>query len=85
MLNLTGNVGIFGALWDVVMTMIAAIGSAWEWLSKPLELNIGWLKIPLILPDGLVIKMSWSPIALLGGSILLLLGLWLVKALVPVV
>lgn len=74
---------IFKSLWDLLTGVGSVISDVWEWLFEPLILNIEWLKIPVLLPDGIIINMGIVPIELFGVSIFVLLALWLVKALVP--
>lgn len=57
-----GNV--FQSLWNLVIALIEAIGSVWDWLTDPLI-------------EG------FSPIELLGVGILVLIGAWVVKHLIP--
>lgn len=77
------NNGILATLWRVVMSLIENISKAWDFLSEPLKINIGWLKIPLIFPNGITFDTGIVPIHLIGGSILVLLAWRLVKALIP--
>lgn len=73
---------IFNTLWNIAETIIRNINRVWEWLNTDISINIP-VKIPVILPDGIAISLGYSPIELLGAGILVLLGLWILKSLIP--
>lgn len=73
---------IFENLWDIAISIIKNIGKVWEWLNNDISVNIP-IKIPVILPDGISLSFGYSPLELIGTGILVLLGLWLVKSLIP--
>lgn len=73
---------IFENLWNIAVTLIKNINKVWEWLNTEISINIP-IKIPVVLPDGIEVSLGYSPLELLGVGILVLLGLWLIKSLVP--
>ena len=73
---------IFNTLWNIAETIIKNINRVWEWLNTDISINIP-IKIPVILPDGIAVSLGYSPIELLGAGILVLLGLWILKSLIP--
>lgn len=73
---------IFLNLWEITEIIIKNINKVWEWLNSDLSINIP-IKIPVILPDGIAISLGYSPIELIGVGILFLLGLWVIKSLIP--
>lgn len=74
---------ILGNLWDIAETLIKNINKVWEWLNNDISVNIP-IEIPVIFPNGIVISLGYSPIELIGASIIVLLGLWIIKSLIPV-
>lgn len=75
---------IFINLWEIAETLIKNIGRVWQWLNNELKINIP-IKIPVILPDGIAVSLGFSPLELIGAGILVLLGLWVLKSLIPLV
>lgn len=73
---------IFVNLWEIAETLIRNINKVWQWLNNDISINIP-LKIPVILPDGIAVSLGYSPIELLGAGIVILLGLWVLKSLIP--
>jgi len=73
---------IFLRLWEMAEVIIKNINKVWEWLNNDLSINIP-IKIPVILPDGIAVSLGYSPIELLGAGILVLLGLWVIKSIIP--
>ena len=63
-------------LWNIAVSLIENVSSIWEWLNKPFKLAID-LKIFEINLG------SFVPIHLLGGGILVLIGFWFIKSLLP--
>lgn len=87
MINLTNIIegkDFFTILWNLAIRMLEAIGEAWNWLAEDIKLEITWLKLPLILPNGVSINLGFSALELLGASLITLLIIWVVKALVPI-
>lgn len=74
---------ILKSLWDLINGFGSVINGIWDWLFDPLVIKISWLKIPIILPEGVNIDTGIVPIAFFGVGIFAILVLWLVKALVP--
>lgn len=70
---------VLGELWNVAITMLGYISKVFDWLFEPLKINIP-LRIPLILPDGLLWDLGFPPIALLGVALISLIIYWLVWA-----
>ncbi len=73
---------ILGNLWNIAETLIKNINRVWEWLNNDISINIP-IEIPVILPDGIVVSFGYSPLELIGAGILVLLGLWVLKSLIP--
>ena len=73
---------IFENLWNIAVTLIKNINRVWEWLNNDISVNIP-IKIPVILPNGIALSFGYSPLELIGAGILVLLGLWVVKNLIP--
>lgn len=67
---------ILGNLWDITITLIENISKVWQWLNEPF--NIGFEIFGFNISLG-----SFVPIHLIGGGILVLLGFWVIKALLP--
>lgn len=76
--------GIFQIIYGVAEDMGEQFGKVWDFLSEDLKVSIPWLRIPILLPDGVHINTGITPISLLGGAILTLLLFWLIK-LIPFV
>ncbi len=73
---------IFLRLWEMAETIIKNINKVWEWLNNDISINIP-IEIPVILPDGIAVSFGYSPLELIGAGILVLLGLWVLKSLIP--
>lgn len=73
---------ILNSLWSLAEKILLNISRVWEWLNTTLRINLG-LKIPIIFPDGINFDFGYTPLELLGVGILVLIGLWLVKSLIP--
>lgn len=73
---------IFNNLWEIAVSIIKNINKVWDWLNRDISVNIP-IKIPVILPDGIALSFGYSPLELIGAGILVLLGLWLLKSLIP--
>lgn len=71
------------SLWDIVITLIEQAQRLWNFMQEPIKINIQWLRIPLIMPNGVNFNTGLIPIELLGGGIIALLIFWVVKSLVP--
>lgn len=63
-------------LWEIAEAIIKNINKVWEWLNEPF--NIGFELFGFNISLG-----SFVPLHLIGGGILVLLGFWIVKALLP--
>lgn len=68
---------LFQVLWDLLLNFIQAVSSVWEWLNKPIKIGvdlgiIGYIGIP-----------PFTPISAFGVGILVIIGLWAVKSLLP--
>lgn len=74
---------ILQTLWDLVITLIEKMQGLWTYISSPFKLDLSFLKIPFLLPNGLVYTFSFSILDLLGVSITVLISLWVIKSLVP--
>lgn len=67
---------ILSNLWDIAITLIENVSLIWDWLNKPF--NIGFELFGFTISLG-----SFVPIQLIGGGILVLIGFWFVKSLLP--
>lgn len=67
---------ILGNLWDIAITLIENISKVWQWLNEPFEIGFELFGFKISLG-------SFVPVHLIGGGILVLLGFWIVKALLP--
>lgn len=70
-------------LWDLIEALVKNMSMLWDWLSQDIKINISWLKIPVILPDGIDISLGFSFLSVFGAGITILILLWVVKSLVP--
>lgn len=70
-------------LWNLIISLIEQMGRVWGWLSNDIVINISWLKIPLLFPDGININLGFNLLSFFGVGIIVILLLWVVKALVP--
>lgn len=74
---------VFQSIWDLAENLIKAIGSVWSWLTTPIKIDIPFLiDIPLI-GGWFNMTLDYSPIGLLGVGVLVLIGLWVVKHIIP--
>ena len=67
---------ILSNLWDIAITLIENVNKVWEWLNKPFELKIDLDIFQVNLG-------SFVPIHLLGAGIIVLIGFWFIKSLIP--
>lgn len=67
---------ILGNLWDIAITLIENINRVWEWLNEPF--TIGFELFGFTISLG-----SFVPLHLIGGGIIVLLGFWVIKSLLP--
>lgn len=67
---------IIGNLWDIAETLIKNINRVWEWLNEPFYIGFELFGFTISLG-------SFVPIQLIGTGILVLLGFWFIKALLP--
>ena len=67
---------ILSNLWDIAITLIENVNKVWEWLNKPFELKIDLVIFQVNLG-------SFVPIHLLGAGIIVLIGFWFIKSLIP--
>lgn len=67
---------ILDNLWEIAITLIKNINRVWEWLNEPF--HIGFELFGFTISLG-----SFVPIHLIGGGILVLLGFWVIKSLLP--
>ena len=73
----------FQQLWDLALSLLAVIGKVWNWLSSPLKIDIPLLSnIPMI-GNWFNVSLNYTPLQLLGVGLLFLIGLWVVKKLIP--
>lgn len=70
-------------LWDIIVSLLGVIENVWSWLSQNIKIEIAWLKIPFLLPDGISIDLGWSLLDFFGVGIIAILILWIIKALIP--
>ena len=74
---------VFNTIYKLGIGLIETIGSVWNWLSRPIKIDIPLLgNIPLI-GGWFNITLDYSPIEFLGVGILLLIALWVIKHLIP--
>jgi len=64
-------------LWDLLIALIKAVGGIWDWLNEPLKIGLdlgvlGYIGVP-----------PFTPISAFGVGILVIIGLWAVKSLLP--
>lgn len=74
---------IINELWNLIISLIEQMSKVWSWLSNDIKINISWLKIPLLLPNGININLGFSLLSFFGVGIIIILLLWVIKALVP--
>lgn len=69
---------IIKSLWDFVMTLMQGMSAVWSWLNTAQYIG---LKIDLL---GIDWGISFIPMYLTGGVLIVLLGLALIKTFIPV-
>lgn len=74
---------IINELWNLIISLIEQMGKVWSWLSNDIVIKISWLRIPLLFPDGIDINLGFNLLSFFGVGIIVILILWVVKALVP--
>lgn len=74
---------ILAELWDLVELLIGQMSRVWGWVSNDIVINVPWLKIPLLFPEGIDINLGFNLLSFFGVGIIVILVLWVVKALVP--
>lgn len=74
---------VFNSIYKMGIGLIEAIGSVWNWLSKPIKIDIPLLADLPLIGGWFNITLDYSPIELMGVGIALLLVLWVVKSLIP--
>lgn len=74
---------ILNELWNLIVALMGQMERVWGWLSEDIKIEISWLKLPVLLPDGLIINLGFSLLSVFGVGIIAILLLWVVKALVP--
>ncbi len=67
---------ILGNLWDIAITLIENINKVWDWLNEPFYIGFELFGFTISLG-------SFVPIHLIGAGILVLLGFWVIKSLLP--
>ena len=78
---LDGN--FFESIWDMAEDFIKVMGTVWNWLVSPLEINVPLLSDMPLVGSWFEWSLNYSPLQLLGVGISLLLVLWVVKNLIP--
>ena len=73
----------FQQLWDLAKSLLQVIGNVWDWLTTPLKINIPLLSNIPIIGNWFNISLNYTPLQLLGAGLLVLVGLWVVKKLIP--
>ena len=63
-------------LWEIAETLIKNISSVWEWLNEPFYIGFELFGYTISLG-------SFVPIHLIGTGIVVLLGFWVIKSLLP--
>lgn len=74
---------VINELWSLIIKLIGQMERVWGWLSNDIKIETGWLKIPLILPNGLNLNLPFSLLDMFGIGIIAIIVLWVIKALVP--
>jgi len=67
---------ILGNLWDIAITLIENINNVWDWLNEPFYIGFELFGFTISLG-------SFVPIHLIGTGIIVLLGFWVIKSLLP--
>ncbi len=73
----------FQQLWDLAESLLDVIGKVWNWLSSPLKIDIPLLSNIPIIGNWFNVSLNYTPLQLLGTGLLMLVGLWVVKKLIP--
>lgn len=73
----------FQQLWDLAKSLLQVIGKVWNWLTTPLKIDIPLLSNIPIIGNWFNISLNYTPLQLLGAGLLMLVGLWVVKKLIP--
>ncbi len=73
----------FHQLWGLAMSLLGVIGKVWNWLSSPLKIDIPLLSNIPIIGDWFNVSLNYTPLQMLGVGLLFLIGLWVVKKLIP--
>lgn len=63
-------------LWEIAETLIKNVSRVWQWLNEPF--TIGFTLFGFEISLG-----TFVPIHLIGAGILVLLGFWFIKSLLP--
>lgn len=68
---------LFQTIYDLLIEFIKAVSSVWDWLNDPIKIGfdlglLGYIGIP-----------PFTPISAFGVGILVIIGLWAVKSLLP--
>ena len=73
----------FQQLWDLAKSLLQVIGKVWDWLTNPLKIDIPLLSNIPVIGGWFNISLDYTPLQLLGAGLLVLVGLWVVKKLIP--
>ncbi len=73
----------FQELWNLAKSLLQVIGKVWDWLTTPLKNDIPLLSDIPIIGNWFNISLNYTPLQLLGVGLLVLIGLWVVKKLIP--
>ena len=63
-------------LWEIAESLIRNISKVWQWLNEPFEIGFELFGYNISLG-------SFVPLHLIGSGILILLGFWFIKSLLP--
>lgn len=63
-------------LWNIAVSLIENVNIVWDWLNKPFKLEIDLVLFKLNFG-------SFVPIHFLGAGIIILIGFWFIKSLIP--
>lgn len=63
-------------LWEIAETLIKNISRVWQWLNEPFTIGFKLFGFEISLG-------TFVPIHLIGAGILVLLGFWFIKSLLP--
>lgn len=73
------NDNILKTLWDIAFDLIGYIQLLWNWLNTDLVIKLEWLKLPLILPNGVNFNLGFTPISLIGVGLITMVVLWFIR------